>query len=268
MDMRFSFFSKERLSVFAQYGMHDNGMSMHTHADFCELVLVTDGTADNVSDSGTVPIRRGDVLFFGKGSSHAFENTFSLRICNIMFIPEEILPNFTKVPSLISGGEQRVFHLPHTIFSDAEKLAAKIIEENNTNGEYRTELINAYFTELAVFLSRMYEKPVTSREISGISEAAMFIEKHYMDEYPIKQALTLSHYSRRHFSRLFSEIYSISPQQYLMNIRLQHAGSMLIGTEMPIADIAAACGFTDASYFSRVFKSSFGMLPSSYRSRK
>ena len=42
---------------------------------------------------------------------------------------------------------------------------------------------------------------------------------------------------------------------------------MLRYTDKSIADIADECGFTDASYFAKSFKSSFGISPKDYRAK-
>ncbi len=53
--------------------------------------------------------------------------------------------------------------------------------------------------------------------------------------------------------------------QYIRSIRLEKAQKMLSETSLPIAQIAIEVGFSDAGFFSRVFKESFGKPPSAFR---
>ncbi len=68
---------------------------------------------------------------------------------------------------------------------------------------------------------------------------------------------------RRHFARYLGK----SPAAYLLERRVLHARQLLIGSRRPVAEIAAACGFTDPFYFSRRFRLECGCTPGEYRRR-
>ncbi|WP_028548156.1 response regulator transcription factor [Paenibacillus sp. UNC451MF] len=73
--------------------------------------------------------------------------------------------------------------------------------------------------------------------------------------------------SRGYFSKCFKDLMGISYQDYIKELRLARAMTLLLQTSKPIADIAEECGFLDHRYFSRQFREKTGMLPSEYRSR-
>jgi AraC-like DNA-binding protein len=56
-------------------------------------------------------------------------------------------------------------------------------------------------------------------------------------------------------------------RQYIISYRLKLAASMLAYSERSISEIADACGFTDASYFTKTFRQGFGETPKEYRNR-
>lgn len=56
-----------------------------------------------------------------------------------------------------------------------------------------------------------------------------------------------------------------SPQQYLMNLRLDAARAFLLNSTMTMQEIAVSCGLIDKGYFSRVFQKRYGMPPGAYR---
>ena len=53
--------------------------------------------------------------------------------------------------------------------------------------------------------------------------------------------------------------------RYLLNLRLNHAAKLLATTDMPIMEVAIACGFEDSNYFSRAFNKNFHISPRAYR---
>lgn len=68
-----------------------------------------------------------------------------------------------------------------------------------------------------------------------------------------------------YFIRRFGAFYGMSPQIYLTKMRMSRAMELLSSTNMPIEKIAAAVGFSDTSYFSRVFKKHCGITATGYR---
>ena len=57
----------------------------------------------------------------------------------------------------------------------------------------------------------------------------------------------------------------MSPMQYITQSRLTLDKHLLMNTEQPIGDVAASCGFKDASNFIRRFKAQFGCSPLQFR---
>ena len=70
---------------------------------------------------------------------------------------------------------------------------------------------------------------------------------------------------RTNFYRKVRELMGMSPNDYLRKCRMKRAAELLRTTVLPVADVCAQVGMPDAQYFSRVFKSYFGMPPSAYR---
>jgi AraC-like DNA-binding protein len=71
--------------------------------------------------------------------------------------------------------------------------------------------------------------------------------------------------SPSHFSRLLKERTGRSFTDLMRQCRVDLACDLLRGTEKPLAEIAAACGFCDQSYFTRVFQDVKGFTPKQFR---
>ena len=67
------------------------------------------------------------------------------------------------------------------------------------------------------------------------------------------------------YELLFRRTTGRTPTQYVTKLRMSLAKKLLSETAMPVGEIAEACGYDDAFYFSRVFSREEGMSPRSYR---
>lgn len=75
------------------------------------------------------------------------------------------------------------------------------------------------------------------------------------------------HLSQVQFTRRFSHETGMSPVDYLTFLRVSHAKSLLIETDLSINSISERCGFDNQFYFSSRFKKHTGLSPSEYRKR-
>jgi len=71
--------------------------------------------------------------------------------------------------------------------------------------------------------------------------------------------------SRGYFIRAFRETTGVTPYQWLVNERIVRARELLKGSDIPLSEVAIACGFSDQSHFTRVFTSVVGTTPGHWR---
>ena len=147
-------------------------------------------------------------------------------------------------------------------------LLERTESEYTSDSPGRNTMVLACVRQLAVILSRLYDCPAKPREISGMADAAAFMETHFAEAVPISEVIERSHYSQRHFIRLFSSAYGMTPQRYLLDVRIRHATSMLRDSGLSVTEIAMRCGFGDPNYFSRIFRKYVGSSPSEFRGNR
>jgi AraC-like DNA-binding protein len=71
--------------------------------------------------------------------------------------------------------------------------------------------------------------------------------------------------SPSHFSRVFHGEMGETFVTYLNRLRCEHASELLRTTNAPVQEIAHRCGFSDHSYFTKVFRNVMGVAPSAFR---
>lgn len=91
------------------------------------------------------------------------------------------------------------------------------------------------------------------------------MEKNTEDPLPLDEMARRASLSRRQVERLFEKHLNTTPRRYYMSIRLERAKQLLETTNMPILDIAVACGYLSSSHFTKSFKDHFRTLPSRIR---
>lgn len=74
--------------------------------------------------------------------------------------------------------------------------------------------------------------------------------------------------SRRQLERLFRRHVGRPPNRYYMQLRLDRARKLLLQTDMPVVDVAMACGFVAASHFSKCYRQFYGQTPRQARVTK
>ncbi|MEV7253134.1 AraC family transcriptional regulator [Streptomyces cyaneofuscatus] len=134
---------------------------------------------------------------------------------------------------------------------------------------YRDERVRGLLLVLFTSLLRR----ATSRPNSGLlSSSARYALEEYVDRNITArpQASDLARVaglSPDYFTRVFRRTFGVPPREWVVRRRIQRAAVLLDQEDKPVAQVAAALGYTDSFLFSRQFKSVMGISPQSYRSR-
>jgi AraC family transcriptional regulator, arabinose operon regulatory protein len=75
------------------------------------------------------------------------------------------------------------------------------------------------------------------------------------------------HVSRWHLCREFKRYFGISPIEYVLRLRMQHAAHLLRDPDLNISDIARQCGYDDPFHFSKLFRKHHGLSPRHMRNQ-
>ena len=94
-----------------------------------------------------------------------------------------------------------------------------------------------------------------------------FIHENYARPIRVRDVADAAGVCERECFRCFTQSLDLTPTAYLTRHRVDAAARLLRESTMSAGEIAAACGFTDASYFGKVFRREFGCTPAQYRRR-
>jgi transcriptional regulator, araC family len=97
-----------------------------------------------------------------------------------------------------------------------------------------------------------------------VEQAKLFLQTHYARGVTIKETAAALHLSRAYLRNLFYAQEKLSPQAYLMKLRMERAEFLLSGS-YSITEISCAVGYDDVLQFSRIFAKYHGVSPTQYR---
>ncbi len=92
-----------------------------------------------------------------------------------------------------------------------------------------------------------------------------YIDDNFRSDFPMTVLAEKAGVSSQHLCRIFKETMNVRPMEYLTRRRLQEAKRLLTETDTSVAEIGLQTGFSDAGYFSTVFRKYEGISPVEYR---
>ena len=97
------------------------------------------------------------------------------------------------------------------------------------------------------------------------AQISRFIDAHYREDISMQDAAAALRYSDAYFCKLFKQCFKVNFSAYLNEYRVNKARQLILDPRLSLKDIGAAVGYSDANYFTRVFKRLTGQTPSEYR---
>lgn len=92
-----------------------------------------------------------------------------------------------------------------------------------------------------------------------------YIEINYMYEIDNNVLCKFFHCSHSYITHTFKKDCGMNVKSYLNLIRVEKAKEQLENSKIPIGNVASNVGFTNSTYFAKVFKQKYGMSPKEYR---
>lgn len=127
-----------------------------------------------------------------------------------------------------------------------------------------------YWIEIVIQINRYTEQELHARNTrtmsaEGLLESLAYMLQHFSEPVDAERLIRMSGMPRTVFYREFRQLTGVSPQVFLIRLRLQLAGHLIRHTRRKIVDIAGECGFNSLSNFNEQFKIMYGVSPRSHR---
>jgi AraC-like DNA-binding protein len=100
---------------------------------------------------------------------------------------------------------------------------------------------------------------------SRLAAVVLYIQENFVQPLNMRELAAMANMSIAQLERYFHKVFHLTPRQVLLKTRLDAATALLVSHDK-VTDVAALCGYTDHSAFTRQFKATVGVTPTEYRS--
>ena len=249
--------------------------------NFWELVYVDKGRVEVCRDGERICLEQGQVIFHKPNEFH------SIRALDSE--PNFMVISFVSTSLAMGSFEgccmslQRLHKgLLASIIQEAERCYE--IPRNDTSLRRlrrrpdaplgSEQLIKTYLEQLLIFLLRSLTRgeersllPQTTEEVPLVAAIREYLTVRCEENVRIEDVCRAFGYSKSFLSRLFREHTGKSLAAFAREQKIRRARALIRQGELNFAQIAAALGFEDPQYFSRVFRKETGMTPTEYKNR-
>ena len=240
----------------------------HANASF-ELHLVLSGAASVSVGEQALRLLGGDVLIISSGAHHMSASEPGIF--------EHLSISFTmaKGNGIFSGPPDfRLFAAP----AAALAAAGALIRETKAPRPFREEMLSILLKEL--FLHILRSEGLSAGETPPAENAFgepfdlgrartdlidVFFEQHHAEHVSESQLAEALHVSVRQLSRILKKNYGMNFSEKLLSARMDHAAWLLRTTDLSVAAVSEAAGFSSEGNLFRRFRTRFGMTPGQYR---
>ena len=255
-----------------------NTTNWHIHPEY-ELVYIRNGKGTLRIDTREIPYNDGVILFLGPNIPHADfgnkDNEDNLEIV-IQFKKEfvddklNVFPEFKAIQELISKANQVI------LFDTAVQTKLASYFENFKQGRDVENLINLIsllekLTHAKKFETIIPVKDLTTYKASEVERLETifdFVNTHYAETIEIITISEILGLTKNSFCRFFKKMTHQSFVQFVNEFRIRKAIELFHQKQYSVSEVMYKCGFTDASYFAKLFKNYTNKTPSKFTENK
>ncbi len=242
------------------YNSYTPNWKWEREANVCTFYYIISGEVNFSLYNKECLCAKNDIFYLSPGERAVISNESPTEKASLYYVVFELNENESieklGIERPIKDADSKLFSLFRELYKNhlAEGTAYKIKEYSN-------------------FLKLLYElityKLNTAEEYKvdmKLGKAVQYMKMNFYKSVTVEELSRISGYSTSHFRKLFVNIYSVSPQEFMLNYRIQKAKELLIDEEeKSIEEISDIIGMCNPSYFCRVFKKKTGISPYKYK---
>ncbi|WJH36030.1 AraC family transcriptional regulator [Paenibacillus sp. CC-CFT747] len=259
-------------------------MPSHRH-DFIEFSLVLEGQGKEWINGASHEMAPGTLVLLLPYQIHEYrsagDDKLQMYVCNFDMtlltagpesawgLHELLLGRDPAQPSYIG--------LPEEAFRESVRLWDKLYDEYNASRAWRPIVIRALLMEALAQFVRQGERPPVSRPFrqedprpsaKNIWPVVQYVYEHFLEPLTLTSLSERFHLHPTQVSKQFGAAFGMHFVDFLHELRIRHACSLLLSTTLPISQIAFESGFSSYPTFSRVFLRIKGTTPRLYREKQ
>lgn len=220
-------------------------------------VLVTSGSGILHTAQKGFKLCRGDIFFKLPARQYAIENCGEL---NYIYISYEGIRSRELLERMHFDEKSPVYHGFDKLIPFWEEAVETVADFNI---DLRTESVLLYTVSCICFRFSGEGDDRNSR--SGMLYIKQYVDEHFTDcTLTLQSVSDLFLYNYKYASKAFVRMTGMYFHDYINEKRMLNAKKLIDNGFISVKEVAHMSGFSDALYFSKLFKKSYGVLPSEY----
>lgn len=227
----------------------------------CYLMYVLQGELEAQSGDTPIHLAAGDLIIYPPERSFAYQLIQEEKMVYLWLhftgsAAESILKDrgIAMATAYHPRGEEELIR-------DFEEIQRLFI----TRPAFYLEEASARLDQLLSHIARAICQPENIPSTERIQKSLDYLNRHYAETLPLELLAGMEYLSVSRYAALFRQMTGLSPQQYLIDLRLRNARELLRATNLSIGEVARSVGYEDALYFSRLFHRHTGQTPREFR---
>ena len=262
-----------------QNAFYDLISSPHLHTEI-EIMYVDSGRMRYFIEGETVEVKEGEIIFLKNFAVHSNEPASErVSVCLIHFSEGNQSPNETgEQRKVYLNTERKYYKMSLDEAGENSGIIKKLLMAEELNERHRE---SSFLVARAVFyllLAYFGEKELIKIEEADFSEdknkasekikrVIKFVEDHYDGDITVEDAAALINVTPSYFCRIFKSSIGNTFVDFLNNYRIMQAKQKLLKPETTVTEVMYETGFSNYSYFNRVFRKYSGNSPTEYRQK-
>lgn len=255
---------------------HHNKIALPHKHDFYLSVLFTEGKGVHEIDFNNYEVKPGSFFVLNPGQMHHWKLSEDIKGYIFFHTKEFYLLRdnqfeLERFPFFYSNQNTPELILCTETATSLATICQAMLEEFMHDKEHKLLRLHAMITLVYVALTRAYNP--LSNKVTGVSRYGstiktfeQLVERQFRARKSPSEYAELLNITLKHLNRICNQVLGKSVSQVITGRVLLEAKRLLMTKDLSIAEIANNLGYTDYSYFSRLFKKHTGQTPQEFRS--
>ena len=219
------------------------------HHDYHQLVLPIEGNMAISIDGREGEVSASELALVGAGKNHRFSGSDRNRFI-VADVPSALAPELERLPSFI--------HLDPALAQYVSFLHQQLLAQELVPASERQMLLLL----IQLLKERFGDRLRLDRRIEAVRD---YLDHHFQKPLTQAQLAAVANLGPRQLGELFRRDLGMTPHQYLIEKRMQHAWQLLARGDLQVQQVAERVGYSNLAAFSDRFRRHFGRSPAYFR---
>lgn len=266
------------------YDEPNNALENHWHKE-TEIIYLLNGDLKVYINGNGYSLKQGDIIFLAPSDVHGAE--FPINNVRIVIQFDKLV--FEK--SYLTNNEQDELYLkmsnlarvstmwPENVKAHVKILVLSIYDSythfTSSNDSLSKINVQSKLFELIYYIILNVPMNTEQKSLSNLLKSKQvydklriildYINNHFTEDIKINDAASVLNFAPNYFIRFWKKNIGVSFHEYLNQVRINNAITLMINGNFQIKEIAELSGFNSVKTFNRVFKEITGTNPSTYK---